>query len=69
MILIFDDFLDGIMEVFMDDFFVCGESFEGCLSNLEMVLKKICKCQSRTKLGKMPLHGPTRNCLRAHSIR
>ena len=33
-------FLDGIMEVFMDDFTVCGESFDGCLSNLELVLKR-----------------------------
>lgn len=31
------------MEVFMDDFFVCGESFEGCLSNLEMVLERCVK--------------------------
>ena len=36
----FADFLDRIMEVFMDDFSVCGESFDGCLSNLELVLKR-----------------------------
>ena len=40
MMAIFADFLDGIMEVFMDDFSVCGESFDGCLSNLELVLKR-----------------------------
>ena len=40
MMSIFSDFLDGIMEVFMDDFFVYGESFEGCLLNLEMVLER-----------------------------
>ena len=40
MMAIFADFLDGIMEVFMDDFSVCGESFDGCLTNLELVLKR-----------------------------
>ncbi|XP_058733004.1 uncharacterized protein LOC131604588 [Vicia villosa] len=40
MMAIFADFLDGIMEVFMDDFSVCGGSFETCLENLEMVLKR-----------------------------
>ena len=36
---IFANFIDNIMKVFMDDFSVCGQSFEGCLSNLEMVLE------------------------------
>ena len=40
---IFIDFIDNIMEVFMDDFSVCGKSFEGCLSNLEMVLERCVK--------------------------
>ena len=43
MMSIFADFIDDIMEVFMDDFSVCGQSFEGCLSNLEMVLKRCVK--------------------------
>lgn len=38
MIEIFVDFLDNIMEVFMDDFSVCGSSFEKCLANFERVL-------------------------------
>src|SRR4051812_24556595 len=40
MMAIFADFLEGIMEVFMDDFSVCGGSFETCLENLELVLKR-----------------------------
>ncbi|XP_050890954.1 uncharacterized protein LOC127096428 [Lathyrus oleraceus] len=40
---IFADFMDNIMEVFMDDFLVCGKSFEGCLENLEMVLERCVK--------------------------
>ncbi|XP_058733056.1 uncharacterized protein LOC131604643 [Vicia villosa] len=40
MMSIFADYIDNIMEVFMDDFSVCGEDFEGCLSNLEKVLDR-----------------------------
>ena len=40
---VFADFIDDIMEVFMDDFSVCRQSFEGCLSNLEMVLERCVK--------------------------
>ena len=35
MMSIYADFLDEIMEVFMDDFSVCGSSFKNCLANLE----------------------------------
>lgn len=31
------------MEVFMDDFLVYGQSFEGCLANLKMVLERCVK--------------------------
>ena len=43
MMAIFADFLDNIMEVFMDDFSVCGQSFEECLENLERVLERCVK--------------------------
>ena len=35
---IFSDFCEKIVEVFMDDFFVYGSSFDDCLSNLDRVL-------------------------------
>ena len=38
MMAIFSDLVEDIMEVFMDDFSVFGDSFEGCLNNLEKVL-------------------------------
>ena len=38
MMSIFDDMVDNIVEVFMDDFFVYGDSFYNCLSNLALVL-------------------------------
>ncbi|XP_039685657.1 uncharacterized protein [Medicago truncatula] len=40
---IFADFLEDILEVFMDDFSVCGSSFEDCLGNLEKVLERCVK--------------------------
>ena len=43
MMSIFVDFIDDIMEVFMEKFSVYGQSFEGCLSNLEMVLERCVK--------------------------
>jgi len=43
MMAIFGDFLEDIMEVFMDDFSACGPSFEGCLSNLDKVLERCVK--------------------------
>ena len=40
MMSIFTDYLDGIMEVFMDDFSVCGFDFKNCLANLEKILER-----------------------------
>ena len=37
---IFSDFSEKIVEVFMDDFSVCGTSFDDCLSNLDRVLQR-----------------------------
>ncbi|CAM8986726.1 unnamed protein product [Rhodiola kirilowii] len=40
MMAIFSEFIEGIMEVFMDDFSVYGSSFDDCLANLAKVLKR-----------------------------
>jgi len=37
---IFSDMVEKCIEVFMDDFFVFGSSFDYCLSNLERVLQR-----------------------------
>ncbi|XP_065879878.1 uncharacterized protein [Euphorbia lathyris] len=37
---IFNDFIKDIMEVFMDDFSVYGDSFDSCLENLDKVLSR-----------------------------
>lgn len=41
MMSIFADYVDNIVELFMDDFSVFGQSFQGCLKNLEMVLDDV----------------------------
>nr|GFA88069.1 reverse transcriptase domain-containing protein [Tanacetum cinerariifolium] len=40
MMAIFRDMIEKTMEVFMDDFFVFGNSFQSCLSYLERMLKR-----------------------------
>jgi len=40
MMAIFSDMVEKCIEVFMDDFYVFGSSFDGCLSNLEKVLQR-----------------------------
>ncbi|KAM2957607.1 hypothetical protein FF2_024562 [Malus domestica] len=40
MVSIFSDFIEKIIEVFMDDFRVFGDSFDGCLENLTLILKR-----------------------------
>nr|GEU44171.1 reverse transcriptase domain-containing protein [Tanacetum cinerariifolium] len=40
MMAIFHDMIEQIMEVFMDDFLVFGDSFLTCLTNLEKMLKR-----------------------------
>ena len=41
---IFSDMIELILEIFMDDFFVFGDSYEGCLENLRKVLER---CQEK----------------------
>lgn len=40
MMSIFDDFIEDIIEVFMDDLSIFDDLFEGCLSNLKRVLSR-----------------------------
>jgi hypothetical protein len=40
MMVIFSDLIEKVMEVFMNDFFVYGKTFEDCLANLDKVLKR-----------------------------
>ncbi|CAN6700791.1 unnamed protein product [Malus baccata var. baccata] len=43
MVSIFSDYVEKIIEVFMDDFSVFGESFDNCLDNLTLILKRCVK--------------------------
>ncbi|CAN6557259.1 unnamed protein product [Malus baccata var. baccata] len=40
MMSIFSNYVEKIIEVFMDDFSVFGDSFNGCLHNLSLILKR-----------------------------
>jgi hypothetical protein len=40
MMSIFFDMIEEIMEVFMNDFFVYGKTFDDCLKNLDKVLQR-----------------------------
>ena len=42
MMFIFSHLVEEVMEIFMDDFFVYGSSFESCLENLGTILQR-CK--------------------------
>ena len=37
---IFSDMIEKIMEIFMHDFSVYGDSYKGCLENLRRVLER-----------------------------
>jgi hypothetical protein len=39
MMAIFSDLIERVMEVYVDDFFIYGKTFEDCLANLDKVLK------------------------------
>jgi hypothetical protein len=39
MMSIFSDYVERIIDVFMDDFTVYGDSFDKCLENLSLILK------------------------------
>jgi hypothetical protein len=40
MMSIFSDYVERIIEVFMDDFTMYGDSFDKCLENLSLILKR-----------------------------
>jgi hypothetical protein len=43
MMVVFSEFIEEIVEVFMDDFFVYGKTFMDCLVNLDKVLTRCLK--------------------------
>ena len=43
MLAIFVDMVEKCIKVFMDDFLVFGPSFDRCLTNIELVLKRCVK--------------------------
>ena len=58
MLVIFTDFVEKSIEVFMDDFSVFGSSFDSCLSNLDTVLEQCVEINLMLN-WEMPFYG---NC-------
>ncbi|CAN6725367.1 unnamed protein product [Malus baccata var. baccata] len=52
MMSIFSDYVEKIIEVFMDDFSVFGDSFDGCLHNLSLILKRCVEANLVLNWGK-----------------
>ena len=66
---IFNDMTEIILEIFMDDFSVFGDSFEICLENLLKVLER---CQEKNLVlnwEKCHFMVTQRDCLRPYSIK
>ena len=68
MLTIFEDMLEEIMEVFMDDFSIFGDSFVDCLQHLKQVL--ICCEETNLMLNwkKIAFYGERRHCVRAQDF-
>jgi len=64
MIAIFSDFIEDIMEVFMDDFSVYSATYDHCLNNLSKVLQRCEEVNLILNLEK-PFHGTKRGCPRS----
>jgi hypothetical protein len=54
---VFSEFIEEIVEVFMDDFSIYGKPFMDFLANLDKVLTRCAEVDFGVKLGKVPLHG------------
>jgi hypothetical protein len=68
MMSIFFNIIEKIMEVFMDDFTVCGKTFSDCLENLDKVLQR-CEEKHLILNREMPFYGSGRNCAITQSVR
>lgn len=53
---IISDIIEDFMAFFMDEFFVVGDYFEGCLENLTQELKDM-KKQTCCSMGEVLFHG------------
>jgi len=65
MLNIFSDMVERFLEIFMDDFFVFGDSFNDCLTNLEKVLNK-CREKNLVLNWEKSLYGNKRHCTWSH---
>ena len=65
---IFSDIIKKIMEIFMDDFSVFGDSYEGCLENLRWALE-ICEEKNLVLNWEKNHFMVTKDCVRTCSVK
>jgi hypothetical protein len=61
MMSIFSNYVERIIKVFIDDFTVYGDSFDKCLENLSLVLKRCIETNLVLNYEKCYFYGRTRN--------
>ena len=66
MLSIFSDMVGRFLEVFMDDFFIFGDSFDQCLHLLTLVFTEMYREELGLKLGEVTFYGKIRYCSWSH---
>jgi len=66
MMSIFSNYVEIIIEVFIDDFMVYGDSFYKCLENLSLVLKRCIEINLVLNYEKVLFYSRTRNSYSAY---
>lgn len=69
MLAIFEDMVEDMMEMFMDDFSIFGDSFDVCLRNLEWVLARCEETNLVLSLGEVLFHSSGRHCVGAQNLK
>ncbi|GKD19711.1 hypothetical protein Tco_1208869, partial [Tanacetum coccineum] len=69
MLAIFYDIIEEYVEVFMDDFFIFGNSFDNCLNNLDKMLQRRKDANLVLNWEKISHHGLRRNRAWTQSVR
>ncbi|WVZ70778.1 hypothetical protein U9M48_019418, partial [Paspalum notatum var. saurae] len=66
MMAIFSDFIEDIMEVFMDDFSVHGTSFDHLSKEFRESSEEMWRSRLSVELGEVSFHGEKRTCVGTH---
>ena len=65
---IFSDMIENIMEIFMDDFSIFGDSYEGYLENFKRLLER-CVEKNLVLIGRSVTSCDASDCVRTCSVK